>query len=342
MARLRGRNNRRANTSRIDICPSSTMVSYICLKCNRDAGERSMPMRSDPNRHPRRPPETALCRARLRRRDRCATSWPEANVNPRRRELPFRLQDELIAELFVTRSLALNRERLAELKAAEEAGGGRAGIDAVLRGAGRADPARLASAPDNQRSTAARFMIRVSIESVPPIRRIRNREIDHLRKFVAAMRRSLPARAMSSSIGACISRSRWRSRTVRDSERLTKLSEGKLRRRWTSRASSPAWLIVAVMGLSGERGTEQGAREMAVRDAGLTCRQLPGQVANDSSRLAARSAAPRKPHHRDINHRAMMPSDVHRRRICLPTIWSAARCRATVCCAIASAKCRPQ
>ena len=45
------------------------------------------------------------------------------------------------------------------------------------------------------RSTAARFMIRVSIESVPAIRRIRNREIDHLRKFIAAMRRSLPERS---------------------------------------------------------------------------------------------------------------------------------------------------
>src|SRR5258708_16943969 len=36
--------------------------------------------------------------------------------------------------------------------------------------------------PDRERSTAARFMIGASIESVPPIRRIKNREIDHLRK----------------------------------------------------------------------------------------------------------------------------------------------------------------
>src|SRR5258705_3485596 len=98
---------------------------------------------------------------------------------------------ELIAEVFVTRSHARNRERLAELKAAGEAGGGRAGIDAVLR-ALVGPTLRGCLGPDNQRSTAARFMIRVSIESVPPIRRIRNREIDHLRKFVAAMRRSLP------------------------------------------------------------------------------------------------------------------------------------------------------
>ena len=45
----------------------------------------------------------------------------------------FGSKDELIAELFVTRSIATNRERLNELKAAEAAGGGRAEIDAVLR-----------------------------------------------------------------------------------------------------------------------------------------------------------------------------------------------------------------
>src|SRR3982074_3986970 len=47
-------------------------------------------------------------------------------------------KDELIAELFVTRSLATNRERLNELKAAEAAGGGRADIDAILRALGGA------------------------------------------------------------------------------------------------------------------------------------------------------------------------------------------------------------
>ena len=103
----------------------------------------------------------------------------------------FGSKDELIAELFVTRSLALNRERLKEVKLSEEKGGGRADIADVLR-ALVGPSLRGCLGPDNQRSTAARFMIRVSNESVPPIRRIRNREIDHLRKFIAAMRRSLP------------------------------------------------------------------------------------------------------------------------------------------------------
>ena len=45
----------------------------------------------------------------------------------------FGSKDELIAELFVTRSLALNKERLRELREAEEAGNGRADISDVLR-----------------------------------------------------------------------------------------------------------------------------------------------------------------------------------------------------------------
>src|SRR5882757_10044485 len=56
-----------------------------------------------------------------------------ADVNLAAVNYHFGSKDELIAELFVTRSLATNRERLNELKAAEEAGGGRANIDAILR-----------------------------------------------------------------------------------------------------------------------------------------------------------------------------------------------------------------
>ena len=112
-----------------------------------------------------------------------------AEVNLAAVNYHFGSKDELIAELFVTRSLALNRERLKELKAAEEKGGGRADIADVLR-ALVGPTLRGCLGPENQRSTPARFMIRVNIESVPAIRRIRNREIDHLRKFIAAMARS--------------------------------------------------------------------------------------------------------------------------------------------------------
>ena len=48
-----------------------------------------------------------------------------ADVNLAAVNYHFGSKDELIAELFVTRSLATNRERLNELKAAEAAGGGR-------------------------------------------------------------------------------------------------------------------------------------------------------------------------------------------------------------------------
>jgi AcrR family transcriptional regulator len=149
-----------------------------------------------------------------------------ADVNLAAVNYHFGSKDELIAELFVTRSLALNRQRLRELKAAEEEGGGTADISDILR-ALVGPTLRDGLGPDNQLSTAARFMIRVSIESVPPIRRIRNREIDHLRKFVAAMRRSLPNRSEVELYWALHFALAMAHQTVRDSERLTKLSEGK-------------------------------------------------------------------------------------------------------------------
>jgi AcrR family transcriptional regulator len=150
----------------------------------------------------------------------------EANVNLAAVNYHFGSKDELIAELFVTRSLALNRERLRELRAAEERGGGHADISDILR-ALVGPTLRGCLGPDNQRSTAARFMIRVSIESVPPIRRIRNREIDHLRKFVGAMRRALPERGDVELYWGLHFALAMAQQTVRDSERLTKLSEGK-------------------------------------------------------------------------------------------------------------------
>jgi AcrR family transcriptional regulator len=148
-----------------------------------------------------------------------------ADVNLAAVNYHFGSKDELIAELFVTRSLATNRERLNELKAAEEAGGGRAGIDAILR-ALVGPTLRGCLGPDRERSAAARFMIRASIESVPPIRRIKNREIDHLRKFAAAMRRSLPGLDDADLYWGLHFALAMAHQTIRDSERLAKLSEG--------------------------------------------------------------------------------------------------------------------
>jgi AcrR family transcriptional regulator len=147
-----------------------------------------------------------------------------ADVNLAAVNYHFGSKDELIAELFVTRSLVTNRERLNELKAAEEKGGGRAGIDAILR-ALVGPTLRGCLGPDRERSTAARFMIRASIESVPPIRRIKNREIDHLRKFAAAMRRSLPDVGEVDLYWGLHFALAMAHQTIRDSERLAKLSE---------------------------------------------------------------------------------------------------------------------
>src|SRR5258707_4412161 len=135
-------------------------------------------------------------------------------------------KDELIAELFVARSLATNRERLNELKAAEEKGGGRATIEAIMH-ALVGPTLRGCLGPDREGSTAARFMIRASIESVPPIRRIKNREVDHLRKFAAAMRRALPGRDDAELYWGLHFAPAMSHHTIREKERLTKLSDGK-------------------------------------------------------------------------------------------------------------------
>jgi AcrR family transcriptional regulator len=149
----------------------------------------------------------------------------EANVNLAAVNYHFGSKDDLIAELFVTRSLALNRDRLRELRAAEERGGGCAALSDILR-ALIGPSLRGCLGPERERSTAARFMIRASIETVPPIRRIRNREIDHLRKFIAAMRRALPERAEVELYWGLHFALAMAQQTVRDSERLTKLSDG--------------------------------------------------------------------------------------------------------------------
>lgn len=149
----------------------------------------------------------------------------EANVNLAAVNYHFGSKDELIAELFVTRSLATNRERLNELRAAEENGGGRAPIEQIFR-ALVGPTLRGCLGPDREGSTAARFMIRASIESVPPIRRIRNREVDHLRKFIAAMRRAMPGRDDVDLYWGLNFALAMSHHTIREKERLTKLSEG--------------------------------------------------------------------------------------------------------------------
>ena len=131
----------------------------------------------------------------------------EANVNLAAVNYHFGSKDELIAELFVTRSLATNRERLNELKAAEEKGGGRASIEAILH-ALVGPTLRGCLGPDREGSTAARFMIRASIESVPPIRRIKTARSTICENLPRRCAARCPGATTPNSIGACTSRSR--------------------------------------------------------------------------------------------------------------------------------------
>jgi AcrR family transcriptional regulator len=186
----------------------------------------------------------------------------EANVNLAAVNYHFGSKDELIAELFVTRSLALNRERLRELRAAEDRGGSRAGIADILR-ALVGPSLRGCIGPERDRSTAARFMIRASIESVPPIRRIRNREIDHLRKFVVALRRALPDRGEAELYWGLHFALAMAQQTVRDSERLTKLSEGKCDLDDVEGVIARV-VDVAVMALSGPATARRAAPRTAI------------------------------------------------------------------------------
>jgi AcrR family transcriptional regulator len=148
-----------------------------------------------------------------------------AGVNLAAVNYHFGSKDELIAELFVSRGLVTNRERLNELKAAEEAGSGRAELGAIFT-ALVGPTLRGCLGPEKQRSDAARFMIRASIEAVPPIRKIKNREVDHLRRFAAAMRRTLPDHDDADIYWGIHFALAMAHQTIRDSERLAKMSDG--------------------------------------------------------------------------------------------------------------------
>lgn len=148
-----------------------------------------------------------------------------AGVNLAAINYHFGSKDALLAEIYVASSIALNKERFAALKLAEDSRHGRASIEDVLRAL--IEPLlRGCLDPDRQRSAASRFMIRASTESIPTFRRIKTREVDHLRRFAAAMQRALPDQSETDIFWALHFTLAMAHQTINDSERLTKLSDG--------------------------------------------------------------------------------------------------------------------
>jgi AcrR family transcriptional regulator len=148
-----------------------------------------------------------------------------AGVNLAAVNYHFGSKDELLAELFISRTSVLNRERFAELKAAEAAQGGTADVEAILR-ALVGPPLRWCLSPDRQRSAAARFLTRASVETVPPIKKIVDREFRHLQRFATALCQALPGQTeMDIYWGLHFTLGMIR-QTITDSERLEKLSGG--------------------------------------------------------------------------------------------------------------------
>ena len=148
-----------------------------------------------------------------------------AGVNLAAVNYHFGSKDELLAELFVSRSTVLNKERFAELKSVQESGGGRASVAAILH-ALAAPPLRWCLSPDRQQSAAARFMTRASTETVPPIKKIVDREFRHLQRFADALIEALPNRSEADIYWGLHFTLAMIRQTVTDRERLRKLSGG--------------------------------------------------------------------------------------------------------------------
>ena len=84
----------------------------------------------------------------------------------------------------------------------------------------------VSSKRSTQRSAAARFLTRASVETVPPIKKIVDREFRHLQRFAVALRNALPDREEVDIYWGLHFALAMIRQTVTDNERLRKLSGG--------------------------------------------------------------------------------------------------------------------
>lgn len=137
----------------------------------------------------------------------------------------FGSKDELLAHVFLTHTTAMNRERLAELKQAEEDGGGVAQVEAILNALVR--PAlQWCLSEDRRRSTASRFHARALAEAPPAIKKILKSDLDHLRPFAIALRKSQPGEKEVDIYWGLHFVLAMVRHTINDHDRLMNLSDG--------------------------------------------------------------------------------------------------------------------
>ncbi|RMF12214.1 MAG: TetR/AcrR family transcriptional regulator [Alphaproteobacteria bacterium] len=116
----------------------------------------------------------------------------EADVNLAAVNYYFGSKAGLLKAVFLRRATALNRERMAELQAVVDAHpSGALPLPAVLR-ALLGPPVRWQFDPDRGLGVFIQFLARCQMEEEPELRALFYEDVEHLRRFIPALKRALP------------------------------------------------------------------------------------------------------------------------------------------------------